>query len=133
MRSDGYAVLANALHCHNLYRATWLTAKDRLWRLPPDEAAELTGIGPRDRRVARWFALLYVVGMAGVAWLAVNFGLPFVIAMVLWTVNNLVGLAVTSIAFWESLAVLAFVITQWTLPLALARRERRLRRAGEML
>jgi hypothetical protein len=29
LRSDGYAVLANALHCHNLYRATWLTAKRR--------------------------------------------------------------------------------------------------------
>jgi hypothetical protein len=132
MRSDGYAVLANALRCHNLYRATWLTAKDRLWRLPADEAAELAGVSPHDRRVARWFALVYVVGMAGVGWLAVNFGLPFVIAMVLWVANNLTSLALTSVGFWESVAVLAIVLLQWTLPWLLGLRERRLRRAGEL-
>ena len=27
LRSDGYAVLANALRCHNLYRATWCSAR----------------------------------------------------------------------------------------------------------
>src|SRR5262249_34251178 len=41
LRNDGYAVLANALGCHNLYRATWLTTKDRLFRLSGAEAEEL--------------------------------------------------------------------------------------------
>lgn len=133
MRSDGYAVLANALRCHNLYRATWLTAKDRLWRLPPGEAAELAGISLHDRRVARWFALVYVIGMAAVGWLALSFGLPFLIAMVVWVLNNLASLAIASVEFWESVAVLVLVLAQWTAPLLLGWRERRLRQAGRLL
>ncbi len=30
LRSDVYALLANVLGCHNLYRATWLSAKARV-------------------------------------------------------------------------------------------------------
>src|SRR5262249_21201466 len=41
LRNDGYAVLANALGCHNLYRATWLTTKDRLFGLSDAEVEEL--------------------------------------------------------------------------------------------
>jgi hypothetical protein len=133
LRSDGYAVLANALRCHNLYRATWLTVKDRLWRLTSTEATELADISPHDRRVARWFALVYVAGMTGAGWLTVTFSLPFLISLVLWVVNNLGSLSVTSFPFWESIAVLALMLTQWCAPLLLALRERRMRRAGELL
>lgn len=133
LRSDGYAVLANALRCNNLYRATWLTAKDRLWRLPADEAAELAAVGEHDRRVARWFAIGYMAGMVGVGWLVLNFGLPFLIGMMMWIANNLAGLAATSVAFWESVAVLVVLMLQWFGPPLLALRERRLRKAGALL
>jgi hypothetical protein len=133
LRSDGYAVLANALRCHNLYRATWLTAKDRLWRLTAMEAAELDGIGERDRQVARWFAIGYVLGMAGTGWMVLSFALPFVIGMAVWVANNVVSLALTSVAFWESIAVLAVLLLQWIAVPVLAIRERRLRKAGELL
>jgi hypothetical protein len=133
MRSDGYAVLANALRCHNLYRATWLTAKGRLWRLVADETAELEAISPHDRQVAHWFALVYIAGMTGVGWLTLTFSLPFLISMMLWVANNLGSLAVTSVTFWESAAVLALMATQWGAPLLLALRERRLRKMGELL
>lgn len=49
LRSDGYAVLANVLRCHDLWRATWLTSKQRLWRLTPADAAELGTISPGGR------------------------------------------------------------------------------------
>jgi hypothetical protein len=133
LRSDGYAVLANALRCHNLYRATWLTAKDRLLRLTPADTAELAGVSPHDRRVACWFAFVYVLGMAGVGWLVASFGLPFLVAMVVWTSNNLGSAAVTSVAFWESVAVLVFLSLQWLAPPLIALRERRMRKAGELL
>ncbi len=52
LRSDAYAVLANALRCNNLYRVTYLTAKQRAFRLTAAELAELAEAGPRDRSVA---------------------------------------------------------------------------------
>jgi hypothetical protein len=133
LRSDGYAVLANALRCHNLYRATWLTAKNRLWRLSPAEATELAEISPHDRAVARWFALVYVVGMTGVGLLLLAFAVPFGVTMILWAAANLGSRAIGSVAFWESVAVTAFLALQWAAPVLLALRERRLRRRGELL
>jgi hypothetical protein len=133
LRSDGYAVLANALRCHNLYRATWLTAKDRLWRLTPADAAELADISPHDRAVARWFALAYVAGMFGVGWVIAGVGLPALVSMVLWLANNLASPAVTSVTFWESAGVAVILLLQWCGPPLLALRERRLRKAGELL
>ena len=133
LRSDGYAVLANALRCHNLYRATWLTAKDRLWRLTPADAAELADVSPHDRAVARWFALVYVAGMLGVGWVITAVGLPALVSMVVWLANNLASPAATSITFWESAGVAVLLALQWFGPPLLALRERRKRTAGELL
>jgi hypothetical protein len=133
MRSDGYAVLANALRCHNLHRASWLVTKGRLWRLNDAEVAELNGISAHDRRVARWFAVGQAVGAAGVGWLMVTLAVPFLVSMGLWVVNNLRSLAATSVAFWESVAVLLVLLLQWLVPPVLAWRERRLRKAGALL
>lgn len=133
LRSDGYAVLANALRCNNLYRATWLTTKDRLLRLTTDEQAELAEIGEHDRRVARWFGLFYVVGMLALCWLLVNFGLPFVVSMGVWVVNNVAAGQPSSLAFWEALAVLLLLVLRVAAPPLLAHRERRLRKAGALL
>lgn len=74
LRSDGYAIIANALRCHNLYRATALTAKQKFYRLNEDERAELAAIGDHDRAVARWFSLVYGAGLVGVAWTMATWG-----------------------------------------------------------
>jgi hypothetical protein len=131
-RSDGYAVLANALRCHNLYRTTWLTAKRRLWRLSPAEQAEYVDAGERDLKVARWFSLFYLLGLLGMAWVLLNVALPAAIAMVSWVLPNVASLAVGTVAFWESVAVLAYLAAQYGLPPLLAWRERRLRIAGAL-
>ncbi|MFF4197922.1 hypothetical protein [Nonomuraea sp. NPDC001831] len=133
MRSDGYAVLANALRCHNLYRVTWLTAKAGLFRLPPAEAAELASAGERDRHVARWFALLYVAGVVAMAGMFVLVALPLLLALAQWGLVQLSAGTMGSAAFWEALAVTAYVATQLALPPLLALRERRLRRSGRLL
>jgi hypothetical protein len=133
LRTDVYAVLANALRCHNLYRATWLTNKDRIWGLKPTEGAEMDGISPHDRRVARWFSVVHLAGMAGVGWLFLSYALPFTIGMLLWVVNNLTAHTVTSTAFWESVAVVGWLVVQWGAVPLLGLRERRMRERGALL
>ncbi|TDE39333.1 hypothetical protein E1295_32945 [Nonomuraea mesophila] len=133
LRSDSYALLANALRCHNLYRTTWLTAKRRLFRLTEAESAELAEAGERDRRVARWFVVPYVAGIAVMAWMLVTVVLPLVISLGGWGLAQFAGGAIGSAGFWEALAVAVYIVAQLGLPPLLALRERRLRRAGALL
>jgi hypothetical protein len=132
LRSDGYAVLANALRTHDLYRATWLTTKDRLWRLTGADAAELASICRHDRRVAGWFGQLYLIGLVAMGWMLASYGIPFMTTMVWWVGHNLVHPSLTSVAFWESAAVVTIAVGRYAVLPLLAWRERRLRRAGAL-
>jgi putative peptide zinc metalloprotease protein len=132
LRTDGYAVLANALRCDNLYRTTWLTTKDRLVGLTRDQAAELAAATGHDRRVARWFALTYAVALAVALWMFLRFTLPTAIALLGWVSANLTHPAPATAAFWRSLLLAAYVATAVCAPAVLAVRERRLRRAGAL-
>lgn len=133
LRSDGYAVLANALKCHNLYRTTFLTAKDRLFRLTGPERAEFEAVGPRDRRMARWFAVPYVGGSVVLTTVFVTFAVPFIWSVVEWTADRLRHPDPGTVGFWESLGLVAYLLLRYVVPPILALRERRLRRAGTML
>lgn len=130
MRSDMYAVLANALRCHDLYRATWLTTKDRLRPLTVAESAELADMTERDRGVARYFGLFYLAGMVAVSWMLLHFTIPFVIGVLVWVGGSLTHPDLGSWTFWSSLAAAVLVVGQRLAPPLLALRERRLRRAG---
>lgn len=132
MRSDGYAVLANALRCHDLYRATWLITKDRLWHLNAADELELASISPRDRRVARVFGFGYLAGLIVMVWIMANFTIPFLISMMLWVGHNLINPLLGSVIFWESVAVVTLIIGQYTLIPILASRERRRRQRGTL-
>jgi hypothetical protein len=132
MRTDAYAVLANALRCHDLYRATWLTTKDRLWGLTRAETAEFAAISEHDRRVAGWFGLLYLAGLVGMGWTLLSYAIPFTVPMVSWVGHNLVHPSVGAVAFWESAGVVALVLARYVLVPLLATRERRLRRTGAL-
>ena len=100
LRSDAYAVLADALRCHNLYQATWLTVKERLWRLSEAEYAQLAEIGEHDRRVARWFGLVYAAGIVAQVWVLLRLGVPYLVGMGRWVFDNVASLSVTTWAFW---------------------------------
>ena len=132
LRNDCYAVLANALRCHNLYRATGLTAKARLWRLSAAEVSELDGISAHDRGVARWFSGVYLAGMLVMGWVALTYALPTALAFGAWLVEQLRSRDPGQVVFWEALAVLALAAVQWGAPALLAVRERRLRRSGRL-
>ena len=131
-RSDGYAVLANALACQNLYRATWLTTKSRIRRLTASEAEELTGISRHDRAVAEWFALVYLVGGFAMVALLIGYAFPFTLGMVRWVLPNIAALAPETLAFWQSLGFVVLVTAQFCATPAIELWERRLRKEGRL-
>lgn len=127
-RSDMYAVLANALGCHNLYRATALTGKYRLSRLSASESAELAGMSARDRSVAKWFWLAYLVGGFAMLWFFVTYLAPFVFGMSQWVGPNITSLAIDTVVFWQSLALVVVLVAQYGVIPIIASHERRHRR-----
>jgi putative peptide zinc metalloprotease protein len=130
MRSDGYAVLANALRCHDLYRATWLTTKDMLWKLTAVEAKELVAISEHDRRVAKWFWLVYVAGFVAMGFVLLRFIIPMLVGMFTFMGHNLANPSLTSVAFFESVMLIAIMIGRYAVIPGIAARERRLRKDG---
>jgi hypothetical protein len=130
LRSDLYALMACALRCENLYSVSWLTLKRRLLPLRLAEAEELRAASARDRSVARWFSLLYLVGMLAVFAFLLNFVLPSAGGIVYWMIKNIGSLSVGQPAFWESVALALVTIVANLAPIPLAIRERRLRRKG---
>jgi putative peptide zinc metalloprotease protein len=133
LRSDVYALLANVLGCHNLYRATWLAAKSRLWRLSAEDREELASISQHDRRVGRWFGLVYVGGCLLVGAFLIWWVFPFLAGLARWLVPVISDGDVGSTQFWTALALLAYSAAVWIAPPLLALRERRLRRQGLLL
>ncbi|HEV2885976.1 MAG TPA: hypothetical protein VGX49_03630 [Jatrophihabitans sp.] len=132
LRTDLYAVLACALHCDNLYRTSWLTMKARLLPMTAEESAELESASRRDRSVAQWFSILYLVGMLGVFWFVLTFLLPAAAGGFSWMVRNILSLSTDSLAFWESVVVALLSAANTFAPLPLALRELRLRRMGRL-
>ena len=139
LRTDAYAVLANALRCNDLYRVTWLTVRRRLdrgvplrLRLGEPEMAELNAASPRDRAVARWFGIIYAVGFVVMTLSYVVLMLPALFRVLHFIVAHLVSLSPDSAAFWESVTVMMCLVATSAGPALLALRERRLRRADAM-
>lgn len=130
-RSDTYAVLANALGCHNLYRTTTLTVRRGLWRLTRSEADELAATSPHDRAVANWFWLVYVAGGFFIAWALLAYVVPFTYGMLSWIVPNLRTMALDTFLFWQSFALVAVLVGQFAVIPFIARRERRLAQPAE--
>lgn len=131
-RSDSYALLANALACQNLYRATWLTTKSRIWRLTARDGEELSGIGPHDRAVASWFAFVYLVGGVAMVALLVDYVFPVTLGMIRWVRPNLTEMGLETLAFWQSLVFMVLFTAQFCATPAIELWEHRLRKAGRL-
>lgn len=126
-RTDTYAIIANALGCHNLYRATALTARYRLWRLDESEAEELAAIGPRDRSVANWFWLVYLTGVFVMFTVLVTYLAPFAFGMIVWIGPNITSFGLDTLAFWQSVGLTLVLVAQFAAIPVIAIRERRRR------
>lgn len=124
-RSDTYAVLANSLGCHNLYRATTLTVRRAIWRLDADEADELAAIGPKDRAAANWFWVVYITGAVFMIWALFEYMIPFTYGMLAWIVPNILSLATDEFVFWQSSALVVLLVAQFAVVPFIARREGR--------
>jgi hypothetical protein len=117
-------VISTALGCQDLLRMTRLYLKGRLWRLSDAERAALDGAHPRDRRVAPWFALVYVIGIGVLAWLFVNLWLPATAVTGGWVVLGLWHANVHQHTFWEGMVIAVILLSQAAWPLAVYVRER---------
>lgn len=139
LRTDAYAVLANALRCNDLNRTTWLTIRRRLGRYLPrrlrlsePQLAELDAASPRDRAVARWFGIVYAAGVVLMTVAYVALMVPALYDALRFIVAHLASLSPGSVAFWESVTVVVFLVATYAGPALLALRERRLRQAGAL-
>jgi putative peptide zinc metalloprotease protein len=126
-RTDTYVLLANALGCHNLHRATTLTARYRLWKLNEHEAQELAGMGKRDRSVANWFWLVYLGGVFAMFAILVTYLAPFAFGMIVWIGPNIASMAPQTLAFWQSIAVVVMLLAQFAAVPLIGIREKRQR------
>lgn len=130
MRIDLYFVLLTALGCRDLNRVTRLYLRSRLFTLTPEQAAALAAAHPRDRRVAPWFGLAYLSGVALLAYLFVNIWLPSTAMMGGWVALSLIQETPLHVAFWEAFALslvlllpVASVVLVWLRQRRVARKE----------
>ena len=125
LRTDLYFVLLTALGCRDLHRVTRLYLRSRLTGLTANQAAALAGAHPRDRRVAPWFALVYLTGLALLTYLFVNIWLPTTAMMGGWVALSLIHASPAHVAFWESLALTLVLLMPVASVVLVWRRQRR--------
>jgi hypothetical protein len=119
LRTDLYVVLVTALGCYQLQRVTQLTVRKWARRLRPDDRAELMTAHPRDAQVARWFAPLTVVGLAGLYVYLVAFLIPGIVFVEQRVVTTLMTAPATGGAFWQALTVGLVISLQVLLPIGI--------------
>lgn len=130
LRTDMYLVMATATGCRNLHQVTRLSLKRLIRKLKPDEVTVLRDADARDLRVARWYRLLYLTGLAWMIWFAFHFLLPSTRLVFGWMFSVLLDAPLFSYGWWEGLVLALFTLVNLLLPLAVWLRNRvQLRRA----
>jgi hypothetical protein len=109
LRTDIYQLIATASGCVDLDTAARALIANRVNRLlgRRDHLRDESDWGPRDLRLARWYAPLLVIGYA---WMLAMLALVLVPLL---------------LRFWDSALLLALTLSQLAVALALALRERR--------
>ncbi|GAB2934840.1 hypothetical protein [Streptomyces mayteni] len=118
LRTDLYAVLVNALGCHNLWRVKSLLLRRAFGRLSEEQAEELAASSETDLRVGRWFRWLWLAGFLGVtAWFSLL--IPVFVEYLVWAAE---GLAEGPLAgrFWYSLLCAGLLLGAEAFAIALA-------------
>lgn len=122
LRTDLYAVLANLLGCHDLWRIKSLMLRKAFRRLTPQQAEELSQASDTDRRAARWFRWIWLIGFAGVlGWFAV-FVLPVIIVVLDWTAASMTTGPLNG-HFWYGLLCAIVLLGPYLLVAAFALKE----------
>lgn len=126
LRTDLYFVLLTALGCRDLNRVTRLYLRSRLFTLTPQQAAALAGAHPQDRRVAPWFALVYLTGVGLLTYLFLNLWLPATAMMSGWVALSLIHASPAHAAFWEALGLTLVLLLPVASVVLVWRRQRRI-------
>ena len=122
-RTDLYAVLVAATGCVNLWRVNQLHLLARLRQLRPDERQELAEAHPQDLAVARWFAWVYVTGLALAAGFFLVYYVPATVRLVGWLVSTVAAAQVATLEFWAALLFAGVVLSPHALTLVVIIRE----------
>jgi putative peptide zinc metalloprotease protein len=122
-RTDLYAVLVIATGCINLWRVNRLRLVAFFRSLSDAEHSELINAHSRDLAVARWYAWLYVLGMALAGGYFAVYFLPTSIRLVSWLWTTVTAAQLSSWEFWSALVLAAIVISPQALSLVLIMRD----------
>jgi hypothetical protein len=125
VRTDVYAVLANATGCVNLYHVNALMVRRALRLTTRAQEDELRQAHPRDLAVARWYRCVYVLGLAAAAWFFVAFFAPATITLFSWIASSIVDAGPGSERFWEATVFGGLIVSPQLLTLAVALRDAR--------
>ncbi|MFD5825254.1 hypothetical protein [Lentzea sp. NPDC060358] len=126
LRTDLYFVFTTALGCTNLHEATTAWLRGKFSRLPGvrESTSDDEDWSPRDRRVAPWFALISV---AGVAFLLVTLAVavvPVVAGFAVRTWTALTQGTSGGAGFWDSAVSVLLIVVQVVLLVVVSRRDR---------
>lgn len=107
MRTDGYMVLSTAVGGRNLHRVSALSLRRAVGlRLTAREKAELAGAHPADIGHARWYRLLYLLGIGWVLWFLVAYVWPSLRVIVGWTLITVQRGSPAQALWWEAALLL---------------------------
>ena len=129
LRTDIYFVLANWLRLGNLMDDTRQLAANRVLSLMGRSPRfDLSAVPGRELRAARWFAGLWLVGVAAVIGEFLVLGLPVLLRMLTEAYDGLTA-GPSQVAFWDGLAFVLVVTINFGLLGYLTVRDLRARRA----
>jgi hypothetical protein len=107
LRTDIYYVIITALHCVNLHETTQQYILNRFYRIigRPDKMQDESCWPARDRRVARWYAPVFLLGYAFSIGFLLFVGIPIIYSYFLGVLDHLYS-APLSGDFWDACAFL---------------------------
>ncbi|MDT0268675.1 hypothetical protein RM844_20525 [Streptomyces sp. DSM 44915] len=127
IRTDIYVLITTVIGCVDLHSAALRVLRNRLWRLlrRPHRRTDETTLHPTDRRVARWYSWLIVVGYALSIATTVLALAPVFLEMFVGAVERFAGAGEADpLRLLDSVVFLALTVVQFALPARIALRDR---------
>jgi hypothetical protein len=127
LRTDLYFVFTTMLGCTNLHEATTAHLRGKFAWLPGvrKSTSDDQDWSPRDRRVAPWFALVTVAGVAFLLGTLVVAIVPVVVGFVVRTWTALARGTSGGAGFWDSAVSVLLIVIQVVLLVVVSLRDRK--------
>ncbi|RKN03794.1 hypothetical protein D7319_30690 [Streptomyces radicis] len=135
IRTDIYVLITTVVGCVDLHGAAMRVLRNRFWRLlrRRHRLVDESTLHPTDRRIARWYAWLVLVGYALSVATTVFALAPVFIEMVAGSVDRFLDSGdADPLRLLDSVVFLGLTAVQFVLPARIALRERAARRASRL-